>query len=88
MPDCRPEHGTPISLDKLRSLSVLGRRTRPQVREGRQHPETGRPWKTTADEAGTVTEHNVKHDRVDVVARVETVHAVRDPDTGRITNVS
>jgi hypothetical protein len=86
MPDCRPGHGTPIDLDKMRSLSVLGQRSRPQVREGRQHPATGRPWKATTTEAGTVTEHATRDDRVDAVARVQTVRAHRDPGTGRITN--
>lgn len=85
MPDARPGHGTPIDLAKLRTLSV-GSRTRAAVREGREHPETGRPWKSVTTEAGTVTEHNTSDDRVDAVARVDTVRAVRDPATGRITN--
>lgn len=85
MPDARPGHGTPIDRDKLLSLSV-GNRTRTLVREGRQHPETGRPWKTTATEAGRVTEHNIRGDRVDAIANVQTVRAVRDPGTGRVSN--
>jgi hypothetical protein len=85
MPDCRPEKGTPIDLAKMRSLSV-GSRTRETVREGRQHPETGRPWKSVTTEAGMVTEHATRDDRVDAVARVSTIRAVRDPATGRITN--
>lgn len=83
--DARPERGTRIDLAKLRTLSV-GRRTRPIVTEGREHPETGRSWKTTTTEAGSVTEHSTRDDRVDAVARVETIRAVRDPGTGRITN--
>lgn len=78
MPD-----GTPIDLAKLRTLSV-GRRTRARVTEGRAHPETGRRWKTTSTEVGSVTEHATKDDRVDSVARVKTIRAVRDPATGRI----
>jgi hypothetical protein len=65
---------TPIDRAKLLSLGVISRRSRPVVREGREHPETGRPWKSTSDEAGTVTEHNVKGERVDALVRPETVH--------------
>lgn len=75
--------GTPIDLEKLRSLNV-GRRTRASVTEGRAHPETGRPWKTVTDEAGSVTEHATKDDRVDAVAHVSTIRAYRDPATGGI----
>lgn len=84
--DARPERGTPIDLAKLRTLSV-GSRTRAATREGRAHPATGRPWKTTTTEAGSITEHATKDDRVDAVARVETIRAVRSPATGRITDV-
>ena len=69
---------TPIDLEKLRTLGVISRRSRPLIREGREHPETGRPWKSTTDEAGTVTEHNVKDERVDALVRPETVHLVRE----------
>jgi hypothetical protein len=63
--------------EKVRSLGYLSRgRTRPRVTEGREHPETGVPWKTVTTEAGSTTEHNTRDDRVDAVARVETVHAV------------
>ena len=85
MPDSRPGH-TPIDVDKLRTIRV-GRRRETTVSEGREHPETGRPWKTTTTDAGSVTEHATKDDRVDAVARVETIRAVRNPNTGRITNV-
>lgn len=84
MSDCRPGHGTPIDLAKMRSLSV-GRVTRPSVREGRQHPTTGRPWKATRTEAGTVVEHNTPDDRVDAFPTVSTIRAVRDPATGKVT---
>jgi hypothetical protein len=64
---------TPIDREKLLSLGYIGKRTRPVVTEGREHPETGRPWKAVTTEAGTVTEHNVKGDRVDALVRPETV---------------
>lgn len=64
--------GTPIDLEKMRSISV-GRRTRVIVREGREHPESGRPWKSTTTEAGTVTEHNTKDDRVDALVTPATI---------------
>jgi hypothetical protein len=64
---------TPIDRDKLLSIGVIGRRSRPVVTEGRQHPESGKAWKSTTDEAGTVTEHNVKGDRVDALVRPETI---------------
>jgi len=85
MPDSRPGHGTPIDVAKLRTLMV-GRRTRTVVREGREHPETGKPWKSTITEAGKVTEHATRDDRVDAVARVQTIQAVRNPQTGRVEN--
>lgn len=85
MPDARPEYGTPIDVAKLRTLSV-GRIHRDRVREGREHPETGRPWKSTENEAGRVTEHNVKGDRVDAVAKVDTIRAVLDPTSGKVSN--
>lgn len=63
--------GTPIDLEKLRSLSV-GHRTRSTVREGRR--ADGVRIKATTDELGnTVTEHAVKGDRVDVLVRPQTV---------------
>jgi hypothetical protein len=72
--------------DRLLSVGVISMRTCPRVTEGREHPETGRPWKTVETEAGSTTEHSVKDDRVDAVARVGTIRAVRDPGTGRIGN--
>lgn len=63
--------GTPIDLEKMRSLSV-GQRTRNTVREGRR--ADGVRFKATTDELGhTVTEHAVKGDRVDVTLRPQTV---------------
>lgn len=65
---------TPIDLEKLRSLSVISRRTRSVVAEGREHPESGAAWKATTDELGnTVTEHDTSDDRQDVLIRPDTV---------------
>lgn len=86
--DCRPGHGTPIDVAKLRSLHVMGDSSRPRPVEGRHHPETGRSFKTVETEAGITTEHNVPGDRLDAVAKVDTIRAYRDPSTGRITNAS
>ena len=85
MPDCRPGHGTPIDVAKLRTLHVMGDSSRPRPVEGRQHPETGRPYKTVETEAGIVTEHATRDDRVDAVAKVSTIQARRYP-SGRIHN--
>lgn len=67
----RPEPTrTPIDLDKLRSLAVLGQRTRDTVREGRG-PD-GVRYKATTDGLGnTVTEH--ANDRQDVTVRPQTI---------------
>lgn len=66
--------GTPIDVEKLRSLAVIGRRTRDRVVEGRCHPDSGAAYKAVTDQAGnTVTEHNVKGDRQDVLIRAQTV---------------
>lgn len=61
--------------DKVRSLSFIsgGLPSRPKVTEGRQHPETGRPYKRTEDEGSIVTEHNTRDDRVDGTAKVDTI---------------
>jgi hypothetical protein len=65
--------GTPIDLEKLRSLGVLSRRTGPVVREGRR--ADGVRVKATTDELGnTVTEH-AKGDRQDVHIRAEPIRA-------------
>jgi hypothetical protein len=86
--DCRPgAPGTPIDVEKLRSLQISGRRhPDSRVTEGRHHPETGRSFKTVTTEAGSVTEHSTKDDRVDAVARPATIRAVRTPATGRTRN--
>lgn len=44
--------------DKLLSIGVIGKRSeRPIIKDGRTHPETGLPYKSTTTEWGTVTEH-------------------------------
>lgn len=46
--------------DKLLTIAVIGKRTKPQVIEGRAHPESGLPYKAVTDERNhTVTEHSV-----------------------------
>ena len=73
--------GTPIDREKMRSIGVISKRTKPRVREGREHPETGRPFKSTTDELNnTVTEHSTAgrapgvSDRQDVNVRPKPVH--------------
>jgi hypothetical protein len=80
--DCRPEFGTPIDAVKLRSLQVMGDKSRPRPIEGREHPESGRPFKTVVTEVGSTTEHNTKDDRVDAVAFVDTIRAHIPRSTG------
>jgi hypothetical protein len=64
--------------DKLLGIGVISKRTRTQVSEGRQHPETGVAWKATTEPGSglTTTEHNTKDDRVDALVRPKTVRAV------------
>lgn len=68
----RPEPTrTPIDLDKMRSLAVLGQRSGNVVREGRR--ADGVRVKATTDELGnTVTEH-AKGDRQDVTIRPSSI---------------
>lgn len=62
--------GTPIDLEKLRSIGYLGRgRTRDRVREYRR-PDGVRVKATTDELNNTVTEHATRDDRVDVRIRV------------------
>lgn len=67
--------GTPIDLDKMRSVGVIGRRTRPVVTDTRR-PD-GVRVKITETEAGRVIEHNTKDDRVDAVATPQTLTVTR-----------
>lgn len=64
--------GTPIDLEKLRSIGYLGRgRTRDKVVEGRR-PDGVRTKATTDELGNTVTEHAVG-DRQDVLIKAPTV---------------
>ena len=65
--------------DKVRSLGVIsgGRTPDTRIVEGRRHPETGVPFKTTITEAGRVTEHATRDDRVDAVVTPATVTITR-----------
>lgn len=72
--------------DRLLGIGIISRRSRPIVREGRRHPESGVPYKAVTDEAGTVTEHATRDDRVDALVRPAAVRVVRDPTTGRLEN--
>jgi hypothetical protein len=49
----------PLDLDKLRSIGHLSKgRTMSRSKSGREHPETGLPFKVTRDELGNdVVEH-------------------------------
>lgn len=68
---------TPIDLGKMRSIGIISKRTRTRYREGKQHPETGVPWKARTDSDGnTVTEHANKDNRVDVQVQAETVRRI------------
>jgi hypothetical protein len=76
--------------DRLLGVGYLSKgRTQSRVKEGREHPETGVPFKATTDELGnTVTEHAVKGDRQDVAVRPATVRAVYSRSAGRLENLS
>lgn len=62
--------------DKLLTIGVISQRTRTSVREGREHPETGVPWKSTTEPGSglTTTEHATRDDRVDALVVPATVH--------------
>lgn len=73
MRDAPQRRETPAEfLARMRSVGVIGQRTRSVVREGRR--ADGVRIKATTDELGnTVTEHNVPGDRQDVLLRPQTV---------------
>jgi hypothetical protein len=57
--------GTPIDINKMRSLAVLSRRTGDRIQEARR--ADGVRVKATTDELGNTTvEHATRDDRVDV----------------------
>lgn len=64
--------GTPIDLDKMRTIGVITRLSKPVVKEYRTE-ESGRVKETTDELGNTVTQH-AKGDRQDVLLRPETVH--------------
>lgn len=44
-------------LEKMRSVGQL--HGRPREKSGREHPDSGKPWKSVTDDAGTIiTEHS------------------------------
>jgi hypothetical protein len=67
--------GTPIDLEKLRSIGVISRRSRPVVTDARR--ADGVRVKITADETGRTIEHATKDDRVDAVVTPQTVTVTR-----------
>lgn len=44
--------------ERLLGVGVISRRSRDVVREGKAHPESGKPFKAVTNELGTVTEHS------------------------------
>ncbi len=67
--------GTPIDIDKIRSIGVISKRSRPTVTDGRR-PD-GTRVQITDTEAGRTVEHATKDDRVDAYARPETLTVTR-----------
>lgn len=66
--------GTPIDLEKMRSIGVISKRTRSTVVDGRR-PDGVRTKATTDELGNTVTEHNVKGDRQDVHIKAPQIRA-------------
>ncbi len=67
--------GTPIDIDKLRSIGVISKRSRPVVTDARRRD--GVRVKITADETGRTIEHATKDDRVDAIATPTTITVTR-----------
>lgn len=63
--------GTPIDLEKFRSIGVISKRSRPVVTDGRR--ADGVRVKITDTEAGRTVEHNTKDDRVDAYVTPQTL---------------
>jgi hypothetical protein len=67
-------------LEKMRSIGHLSHgRTRSREHSGREHPESGRPFKAVTDELGnTLTEHGTPgtgvSDRQDAEVRPDTLN--------------
>lgn len=68
--------GTPIDLEKMRSVGTISRRTRDVIKEGRR--ADGVRIKATTDELNTTVTEHAKGDRQDVHLRPQQV-------TGQIT---
>ncbi len=66
---------TPIDLDKLRSIAVIGRRSRPVITDGRR--ADGVRVKVTETEAGRTVEHATRDDRVDAYVTPQTLTVTR-----------
>ena len=65
--------------DKWRSIGYVSKRTMSRSKSGREHPDSGEPYKVTRDELGNdVTEHGKRgagvSDRQDVNIHPETVN--------------
>ncbi len=67
--------GTPIDLEKLRSIGVISKRSRPTVTDARR--ADGVRVKVTETEAGRTVEHATKDDRVDAVVTPKTLTVTR-----------
>jgi hypothetical protein len=63
--------GTPIDLEKLRTIGVISKRTRAVVTDTRR--ADGVRVKVTDTEAGRTVEHNTKDDRVDAYVTPQTL---------------
>jgi hypothetical protein len=68
--------GTPIDIDKFRSIGVISKRSRPVIREGRR--ADGVRVKVTADETGKTVEHATKDDRVDAFVTPQTITLIKE----------
>jgi hypothetical protein len=67
--------GTPIDLEKFRSIGIIGKRSRPVIRDARR-PD-GIRVKVTETETGRTVEHATKDDRVDAYATPQTLTVTR-----------
>jgi hypothetical protein len=69
---------TAADLERLRSVGHVSKLTRSRSKSGREHPESGEPYKVTRDELGNdVTEHGRRgagvSDRQDVNIHAKTI---------------
>ncbi len=68
--------GTPVDLEKLRSIGVISKRSRPVVTDARR--ADGVRIKITSDETGRTIEHNTKDDRVDAIVTPQTITVTKE----------